>query len=94
MAHILLKKRDLTAYILHEAGAMESNLASDESAVSMFRTPLAIVKYFSQAGERGLTAAFRRGGSLESGAGLVNAFAVRVAEARDKQGGGAKARKT
>ncbi len=82
MAHVLLKKRVLVAYILHDGRAMESILTYDESADSMFRTPLAIVKYLSAAGEGVLGAAFRRGDSFESGAGFENAFAARAAERR------------
>eukprot|EP00959_Pyramimonas_sp_CCMP1952_P169551 3542066-Pyramimonas_sp.AAC.1 len=58
MAHILCKKQDLIAHILHEAEMIDKEMLL---SVSMLRSTLAILKRFSASGEEdGLAAQFRR----------------------------------
>ncbi|CAK0811629.1 unnamed protein product, partial [Prorocentrum cordatum] len=87
LTHVLFKKHDVIEYIMHEAAMIDKDMAP---TVSMFRSPLAIVKHFSASGEKGLAAAFRRGESSDN-TGLENMFAVPVAEYRDQQGREARA---
>ncbi|CAK0819347.1 unnamed protein product [Prorocentrum cordatum] len=86
MAHVLFKKQDLMAYILHEAAMIDKAIAV---SVSIFRSPLAVLKHFSATGEEdGLAAQFRRDETptRDSGGGFENTFAVPVANYRDQQG--------
>ncbi|CAK0878358.1 unnamed protein product [Prorocentrum cordatum] len=86
MAHVLFKKHDVIDYIMHEAALIDKEMVT---TVSMFRTPLSIVKRFSASGEKSSAAAFRREETSDT-SGLENTFAVPVAEYRDQQGRDAK----
>ena len=55
MVHNLFKKQDIIEYVLHEAALLSEPILA---SVSMFRTPLTLMKRFSASGEGGLVAAF------------------------------------
>ena len=75
----LLKKKDIIDYVLHEVSLLA---VVEESEVSMFRTPLAVVKHFSASGEAGLASQFRNGESNSDG-DFEHRFALQFAEFRD-----------
>ena len=81
MVHSLFKKQELIEYVMHEFTLTDS---SRVDSVAMFRTPLALVKYFSASGEDGLVAVFRRSDSAVT-EDLEAKYAVLVADYRDKE---------
>ena len=57
MVHKLFLKCDLIEFMLHEAKLIDENLLH---VVTMFRTPLTVLKRFSASGEAGLVDNFRQ----------------------------------
>ena len=88
MVHALFKKQGVVEYVLHEAQLFNASLPS---VVSVFRTPMAVMKSFSATGEKGLVATFRDS-DKSAELGFEGTFAVQVADFRDQEKHDAKAR--
>ena len=82
LVHMLFKKFDLIDFISHEAAMIDSKLMDK---VSMFKSPMAVMKHFSASGEESVVAEFRKQGSA-SGEGLESMFALAVAKHCDDSG--------
>ena len=86
-AHVMFKKQDLVAFLLHEAELLDETLVG---AVQKLATPATILKYFSATGEDGLVDRFLKGASDATSGSLNECLAVKVSEFRDAHPGGAK----
>ena len=69
----------MIVYVLHEVSLLGVVHVSE---VSMFRTPLVVMKHFSASGEAGVASQFRKGESIPDG-DFENRFSAQVAEMCD-----------
>ena len=83
-AHVLFKKQDLIAFLMHEAELLDPRMVE---AGQQLATPAIILKHLSATGEDGLVDRFLKAASDATSGSLNECFAVKVAQYRDAHDG-------
>ena len=84
LVHDLFKKQDAVEFLSQEVALVQPGVLT---TAKMYRTPLAIQKYFSALGEGGLVDTFRNATSADLT--FEGTFALKVADHRDQEAHGA-----